>query len=119
MTIFFINFVVWILTLVSTAAYLVILLGIDPYQTTLTVIILFFASLFISLAGILALAGYYLREFIFQKGKLSTLFTAIRQGFLISLLVVSILVMYATDTFIAWQAILLLFVVVLLELYFR
>lgn len=119
MTLFFVSFLTWVITLISSAAFVLILLGIDPFQASLSFQILFFGFLFLALGGILSLIGFYLREFLTQQSKLSTLVSALRQGFLISILVISILIMYATETFAIWQALMLTAVVILLEVYFR
>lgn len=119
MSLFLLSFIVWIVTLISTIAFALIFWGVNPFQASLSFLIFFFISFFLSLGGILTLVGFYLREFLIPQGKISVLTTALRQAFLISLLVVSILVMYATETFAIWQAALLVVVAVLLELYLR
>jgi len=119
MSLFFVSFLIWIVTLISSFGFTLILVGVNPFQASVGLQTLFFAFLFLSLGGVLTLIGYYLRKFLVRQGKLVMLFSALRQGFLGSLLVVSILIIYTTDTFAVWQAIMLIVVVLLLELYFR
>ena len=119
MSLFFVSFLTWVTTLISSVTFILILLGVNPFQASIGFQILFFGFLFLALGGILSLVGFYLREFLTQQSKLSTLVSALRQGFLFSILIVSILIMYATETFAIWQALMLTAVVILLEVYFR
>ena len=75
------------LTLISLIFLLFILTKIDPYNAEIIYLILFYLSFFVAVAGLLTLAGFYLRTLIIKNKIPARLFkTSLKQGILISLI---------------------------------
>jgi hypothetical protein len=119
MSFILINFLVWTIGLISAISFLLIFTTVNPFEANLVYLVLFFISLFLILTSIFTLLGYYIRETLNHKSGLSLMISSLRQATLISLYLVSIIIMLTTETFAFWQAVLLLAVMILLELYFR
>jgi hypothetical protein len=119
MPLILLNFIVWIVGISALISFILLLTIVNPFEAGIHFLIAFFVSLYLLLASILSLIGYYVREAINKKSHSGLLISSIRQSSLISLYLLSIIVMIATDTFVIWQAVLFLIVIFLLELYFR
>jgi len=119
MPLLLLNLIIWMIGIVSAIAFSLILFTVNPFQAELGYLIAFFISFFLLLTVLFSLVGYYIREAINNKSNIGLMTSSIRQSSLISLYLLSIIIMEATNTFAVWQAILLLVVIVLLELYFR
>lgn len=109
-----------VITLIFLIVFLVILFRTDPYEGGRSSLIWFFASLFISIAGVLTTTAYYFRNAL-GKGRTPSVYfvTSLRQGILVSLVVVGLLLLKAMDSLAWWDGLLLIASVVLLELFFR
>lgn len=81
---------------ISLISLIFILTKVDPYNTTTLVFVIFYLSFFVAVAGLLALAGFYLRK-LFIKDKIpKRLFkTSLKQGILISIILTGFLLLWA------------------------
>ncbi len=107
-------------TLLSFAAWLGIVISVDPYSAGLPGMILFFASFFAFLLGILTLL--VTQAYRYALGEVSTIFhigSAFRQALLLALFGVGILFFQYVRILTWWDALLLLAFVLLLEFSFR
>lgn len=102
--------VAWVLTVLNT----------NPAQGGQAAILAFYLSLFAGLFGAVTLLGYGLRRWTAHNElKYRIIRTAFRQGFLFSVLVVTLLLLQSVRLLSWWDVWLLVTVVVLLELYLR
>lgn len=98
----------------------VLIMGVNPFQSPIWIIILFYINLTILLAGILSLVGFYYkiqlsnREVIF-----SHIYPTLRQGILFAIVLVGFLFLKQIDSLNWWAALLLVMSVLLIELFFR
>jgi hypothetical protein len=98
----------------------VLLMGVNPYQSPVWIIILFYTNLTILIAGILALIGFYYKIQISNREVIfSHIYPTLRQGVLIAIVLVGLLFLKQIDSLNWWAALLLVMSVLLLELFFR
>jgi len=110
----------WVLTLILTIVFLVVLFRVDPYEGGISALVAFMAILFLVLGGILTLPGYYLRVWTLKSREHNKFYlTALRQAILISIAIVGLLLLKAMDVLAWWDGLLLVGALVLLELFFR
>jgi hypothetical protein len=98
-------------TLLSAGVFGVAITVIDPYQTNLLGFALFYASLFLTVMGVAAIIGFFIRFIVLRKhlaGRAVTV--SFRQAFLIAFLVIASLVLLAHKLF-SWFNVLLLIIV--------
>lgn len=106
-------------TILAGAALVLVLLNLDPGKGFWS-ITAFLGSLLFLLFGIFTLLGFYGRRMIFGNEILyANVGIAARQGFLLAAYVDIILVLKAYGLLVWWDALLLFFSIVLMELYFR
>jgi len=105
---------------ISVASLIVLLFNINPFEAQPKTLIYFLLSLFLGLATIICLFLYSLRMARGQK-YLATKYmkVSVRQGFLVSVLVVGLLLLLAMKSLNWWDGLLLVASIVLIELYFR
>ena len=97
-----------------------IIFNIDPNSSGRGIILLFFISLFIGLAGVFALVGFFLRLWLSKNEVIySHLSPSIRQGILISSCVVVLSALQALRLVNIWTAGLLVLAILSLEFFFR
>jgi ABC-type xylose transport system permease subunit len=83
-------------------------------------LIYFFASLFIALAGFLVFPGYYFRLITVKtRTPYVYYFSALRQAILLSVFIVGLLILKATDSLNWWDGLLLFVALFFLEIFFR
>lgn len=106
-------------TALSGAAFLLVAASLDPAKGFLS-LAAFLVSLFFLLFGLATLVGFYGRRMIFGNEVLyANVGLASRQGFLIAMYIDIILLLKAYDILIWWDALLLFFSIILVELFFR
>ncbi len=112
------NYLIFMLaaTIVCWVVFAYVVCTVNPNATNWVGFILFYASLFLSLIGTSAIAGFFVRFVIFrQRLVFRSVSEAFRQSFLISLLVIIALILLAKSLF-TWTNIVILIVgVALLE----
>jgi len=116
------KFYSWLVSFLTIVAFIIvgtIIFKYDPNQADFKILILFFSGLYFALAGLFTLLGNFIRIKI-NKNTLSVYFlTSFRQGLLISLALVGLLLLKMTNVLNLWDGILLVVAILLLELYFR
>lgn len=106
-------------TFLALGAWLFILFNIDPYEAGLAGQILFYFSLWIFLLGLWVNILVWLRvKFLGGEGAIETMGLSFRQGFLLALLIVSIIALNATGYFTWWIGLLVTAGIFLVEFYF-
>jgi len=104
------------LAFVSLAA---ILYFFNPQNAGWPILTLFFLSLFMALCGFFTLVGFGIRKrkdnIIFLPEILNI---ALRQGVLLSLLIISFLILKLTKIFYWWSALTILIFMVMIEMFF-
>ncbi len=106
-------------TILCFVSWVFIVVYVDPVRASLVGVALFYLTLFFFLAGFFALAGYGLRRRIFSREvEFVQVETSFRQGVLLSLASVGALALQSLRMLVWWDALLLIFGVGLLELYF-
>ena len=106
-------------TLCSMAAFVLVLLTLNP-EKGLFSLIAFFASLFFLIFGLASLGGFYGRKLIFGNEILyANVGIAARQGLFVAGFIVANLVLKAYDILVWWDTVLLLASFILMELFFR
>jgi len=109
-----------LLTLISLASLILILINIDPYNSTPLNFILFYLSFFIAVSGLFILSGFYLRKLIIKNKIIFRLLkTSFRQGILISLISTSFLLLQSFRTLTWWTGGIIIFLVMVFEIYFK
>jgi hypothetical protein len=106
-------------TITCWAAWVVVLIYIDPQKAGLVGFLAFYISLFFALVGTLASVGFYLRRW-FSKNEVvfAHITPSFRQGVLLSLCFVGCLIMQSFKILTWWDGILFVGAVALLEFYF-
>lgn len=101
------------------SSWLLVLHKLSPFRDGALSLGLFYASLLIALTGTLALVLYQWRMFRGKPEQAGAYFTtALREGFLLSLMLGGTLIFQRLRVLTWWDAFLLLAIVVLLEFYF-
>jgi len=109
-----------LLTLISLASLIFILINIDPYNSTLLNFILFYLSFFIAASGLFILSGFYLRKLIIKnKIVFRLLKTSFRQGILVSLTLTSFLLLQSFRILNWWTGGFIVFLAIVFEIYFK
>ncbi len=108
-----------IATFFSWASWFVVVYKLSPFSQQTLALSLFYSSLFIALAGTFALILYFLRVWANKKEIYNVhLNTSIRQGVLLSIMVIIGLAFQRLRVLTWWDGILLLAIVLLIEFYF-
>jgi hypothetical protein len=106
-------------TFLALGAWLFVLFNIDPFESGVVGEIFFYFSLWLFLMGILVNILVWLRvKFLTGEEAIETMGLSFRQGFLLALLGVSIIVLNAHGYFTWWICLLVIAGVFLVELYF-
>lgn len=106
-------------TLVSVAAFGLVINFVDPDATGLVGKVLFYLSLFFALSGILNLFFLWLRrKFMGIEMASMSVGLSFRQGNLLALFAVGLLIMQSFRVLVWWDGLLLLVGIFLVELYF-
>ena len=109
-----------LLAIFCLIAIAVIIFETDPNQIDIKIFSAFFASLFLALVSIFTLFGYFIRLRVSQKEIVyAHLGVSFRQAVLLSLALIGLLLLQATQVLNWWDGILLITAILLLELFFR
>lgn len=109
---------VGVTTGLTLIAWLLILFYFDPNTAGGIGLVLFFVSLTCALSGLLTLLGYVVRRYFIQD-RLMVFNVALRQGVLLGLIVVGLLLLKALWVLSWWNAAMLVLAAIILEIYFR
>lgn len=108
-----------IATFFSWASFIVVIYKLSPFSQPTLSLSLFYSSLFIAMAGTFALAFYFLRVWANKKEIYNVhLNTSLRQGILLSAMVVVGLAFQRLRVLTWWDGLLLLAIILLIEFYF-
>ena len=108
-----------LVTLLSIAAFVLVLKFVDPDSTGIVGKVLFYASLFFTLSGILNLFLLWLRKKLMNSDTAaSNIGLSFRQGNLLALFAIGLLIMQSFRVLVWWDGLLLLAGVFIVELYF-
>jgi len=108
-----------IATVFGWASWIVVINKLSPFTAPELALGLFYTSLFIALAGTLALIIYYLRAWL-NKGEIYNvhLNISLRQGILLSAMICIGIAFQRLKVLTWWDGLLLLAIVLLIEFYF-
>lgn len=102
----------------SWAAWIIVLLKLDPYESTGMALGLFFVSLLFALIGTFTLLGFGLRRWIGkQEIYYHHLTVSLRQGLLLSICTLISIMLLILGLLTWWNGLLLVTVALLIELY--
>ena len=113
------SFLVGFITFIALVIIGAIIMQYDPNNLDIKIYVLFFGSLFIAITGLATLIGLQIRKSINKNSLPSYLITSLRQGLLITLALIGILLLHITNVLNWWDGILLVLAIILLEFYFR
>lgn len=117
-----ISLYLWGVRIITFFAFLVlvtIIFKIDPESSGWAGVVLFYVILFLTLAGTFILFLTWLRRKIsHEKNDLSYLGISFRQGILLSILIVGLLILQSFRWLVWWDGLLFLAGIFLIELYF-
>ena len=106
-------------TFLSWASWFVVLYKLSPFSQPTLALSLFYSSLFVALAGTFTLLFYFLRAWANKKEIYNVhLNTSLRQGVLLSAMIIIGLGFQRLRVLTWWDGILLLAIVLLIEFYF-
>ena len=106
-------------TILCFAAWILILLNVDPAMSDWRGFLLFYFSLFFTLVGFFTLTGFFIRsKFFSNKPTFTQIGTSFRHSIFFSIIIIGTLILQGTKT-LNWQnALLLITSVIILEFYF-
>jgi len=112
-------FIILITAIISWIGFYIVILKINPEESTELALALFFSSLFIALTCTFTLLGYFLRLW-FNKNEIYGNHTniALRQGVLLSFCAIFCLLFLLLKVLTWWIGILLVSLITLVEFYF-
>lgn len=99
----------------TLASFLAILWFFSPQNADPIILFLLLASLFMGLAGLFALSGFYFRFRRQKETLVESLGVSLREGTLLSVLLVGFLLMKSAGVFYWWLALIFLIVVTAIE----
>ncbi|MDD5732077.1 MAG: hypothetical protein PHU42_04265 [Patescibacteria group bacterium] len=108
-----------VLTIIVWAVFFAIIVFIDPYKSATSIFILFFALLFLALAGSWGLLEFYLvtKYKGFEEIRNRT-FNAFRHGIMFSAVATGLLFMKGADVLSVWDGVIFMLAIILFEAYF-
>mgnify|MGYP007017319782 CR=1 FL=1 len=106
-------------TVVSFAAWILVLENIDPDSANLGGFLLFYFTLFFALTSLFSLLGFYLRKRIFEnRTEFKQVEISFRQGMFLAVAFVGLLIMQGERRLDIYSAFFFVFFVVVMEFYF-
>ena len=107
-----------IASIMSLIGWVVVVMKLDPYESTGLALALFFLSLLVMLTCTFSILGFYLRKWLTgNEVGLSYINTSIRQGLLLSLCTLVCLAFLMLGVLTWWNGLLVVAIVILLEFY--
>lgn len=108
-----------IATLFCWLAWVLVLSFINPFQAGTIGLFCFYISLFFAVTGTFAIIGFLIRRLLNRKeAPFRYLGVSLRQGLLLSVLIVGSLWLQGHDLFVWWSMILLTLGLIILEIFF-
>lgn len=105
--------------LMAWVAWVLIILKLNPYESTGLSLILFYITLMIALSCTLTVFGFYFRVWLFRNEIFyKHINIALRQGIFLSLIAIFCLVFQMMRVFTWWSGLLLVVIAILMEFYF-
>jgi len=106
-------------TIVSFAAWFLVLQNVDPNSAGLPGFLLFYFTLFFALTSFFSLVGFYLRRKIFENSiEFKQVEVAFRQGMFFAVTFVGLLILQGERMLDIYSAFLFVLFVVVMEFYF-
>lgn len=106
-------------TLTSLTVCIAILITINPYKTDIITQAAFFASLFLTITGIISFLSIFVGSYIWQKTSHQLLSSSIIQATIISLTLTSLVLLQSLRVLGAWEIIIILLIFGLIQFYIR
>jgi hypothetical protein len=111
--------ILFLVTLLSIVAFVMVLIYVDPDTTGTIGFFLFYTTLFFSLVGIFTIIGFRLRQIFLNNELLYSLIgLSFRQSIWLSLIIVGLLFMQGLSILSLWIGIFYVISIFLLEVYF-
>lgn len=112
-------FTTFLAALFSWTAWILVLLKLNPFESTFLALVFFFLSFFFASTSTLTLFGFYLRKLIYQTEVLNShLNVALRQALLLTLCIIGCLIFLMLGVLTWWDGFILVAIIVLVEFYF-
>jgi hypothetical protein len=109
-----------ILSAICWFGFFIILVSANPYKADILTFTSFFALLFLGLAFLLAIIGFWIRFIILRENISRSAFkVSFRQGILISLSIIGLLLLQAIRILTVYDGVLLVSAILMLEFFFR
>lgn len=105
-------------TILALLAWGAVIYYVDPSKTGILGQVLFYGSLFLALSGVFTIFFTWLRRKVNQDESFVYIGMSFRQGLLLSLLVVILLIMQSFGVLVWWDGLLVVAALFLVELYF-
>lgn len=106
-------------TLIAWIGWLFILFEVNPDNADLFWIIIFYLSLLVALFGTCSMIGFFVRVWLSSEERLfKHLSVSSRQGALLALFLVGLLLLQANNFLVWWNVLVLCLAVVIVELFF-
>lgn len=105
-------------SIISWLGWMVVVMKLDPFESTGLALSLFFLSLLIALTCTFSTLGFYLRKWVtMNEANISYINTSIRQGLLLALCTLICLSFLMLGVLTWWNGLLVVVVIILLESY--
>lgn len=108
-----------ITTLLTLAAFLLVLFYFDPLSSGMVGVVLFFLSLGITLMGIITLIIFAITKSKFPDDPVKAYNLALRGGVLLGVVLISLSILKSLSVLSWWNTVMIVLVAVVLEIYFR
>ncbi len=103
-------------TALAAATFFLVLFRVDPFSADTFNFALFYASLFLSVAGVASIAGFVIRVYLHREEMLSRLVSlSFRQAVLLSAMGVGALALHARGLLSWWNSLILIVAVTVAE----
>lgn len=113
-------FFLFSITLFGLAGTILSLFNYNPFESEINVFLYFYISLLITITGILAIGIFYIKDRYSKTSSQNKLFwPSVRQGLLISISIVTILILKGMKLLDFWVGIPVIISIILLELFFQ
>lgn len=113
-------FSLYLTAIIALGLFLVIFMGVNPYNAPTWLVLLFYGVIFIFLLSIFAIIGFYLKVRISNREVVfAHLIPTLRQGALFSFALTGILFFEQVKVLNLWTIVVFLIAIILIELFFR
>lgn len=112
-------FLLLLTLLLSGGAWFLVLTRLDPVQDGLIAVVLFYISLLFFISSFTTLLGYLMRIILYpHEISLNHFNVSLRQGMILAVLVLCLLIFQTFKRLFIWDAVLLFLIAFLVEIYF-